>query len=155
MNPLLDRMVRGASAPLERKGALSIPVPELNSKARQGEGTRETGRKKPRKTIGSGGVERSLHARGERVLASILAVLDKAGHKYEQLAIVAGAAIAKEITPVPLTALALIAGYVLGRQLAGKPYSQPIFERLIVKRRRSSHRSGRGGAISDRKRGPG
>ena len=55
------------------------------------------------------------------VVEPILGVLHDAGLRRERAALVAGAAIAKELKPLTGVAFALVTGFILGRKLLERP----------------------------------
>lgn len=61
-------------------------------------------------------------ARGEQIddfTAPVLAWLQKLGLRREQAAVLAGASIAKQLGPLPLVGLAIVAGFLIGRMAGG------------------------------------
>ncbi len=55
----------------------------------------------------------------DRFTAPLLGVLASLGLRREQLAVVAGAAMAKQLKPLPLVGLAILAGFLVGRLWKG------------------------------------
>ena len=55
----------------------------------------------------------------DQFIAPLLNVLQNLGLRREQLAVLAGASVAKQLRPVPLVGLAIIAGFLLGRVWKG------------------------------------
>ena len=58
-------------------------------------------------------------ARIDAFTAPILSFLQRLGLKREQIAVLAGASVAKQLRPVPLVALAIVAGFLIGRLWKG------------------------------------
>ena len=58
-------------------------------------------------------------AQVDRFIAPLLNTLRSLGLRREQLAVVAGAAVAKQLRPVPLVGLAIVAGFLFGRLWKG------------------------------------
>ncbi len=55
----------------------------------------------------------------DQFIAPLLGMLQRLGLRREQLAVLAGASVAKQLKPVPLVGLAIIAGFVIGRMWKG------------------------------------
>ena len=60
-----------------------------------------------------------LESQIDDVIAPLMAFLAKFGLRREQLAVMAGASIAKQIGPIPLVGLAIVGGFLLGRMWKG------------------------------------
>ena len=63
--------------------------------------------------------KRARRAQIDQFIAPLLDMLQRLGLRREQLAVLAGASIAKQLNPVPLLGLAIIAGFVVGRMWKG------------------------------------
>ena len=64
----------------------------------------------------------ATHARQAQIdqfIAPLLSMLQRLGLRREQLAVLAGASVAKQLSPVPLVGVAIIAGFVFGRMWKG------------------------------------
>ena len=57
----------------------------------------------------------SRGAQIDRFTAPLLNILQNLGLRREQLAVLAGASVAKQLRPIPLVGLAIVAGFLLGR----------------------------------------
>ena len=66
--------------------------------------------------------ESAVHATSESVdefTAPILTILRSLGLRREQLAVLAGASLAKQLNPLPLVGIAIVAGFLIGRMWQG------------------------------------
>jgi hypothetical protein len=61
----------------------------------------------------------------------LLAVLAKLGLRKEQLAVLAGTSVAKQMGPIPLVGLALVAGFLLGR-MGRRIFPADLFASLMA-----------------------
>lgn len=62
---------------------------------------------------------RTRQAQIDHFTAPLLGLLQSLGLRREQLAVLAGASLAKQLKPVPLVGLAVIAGFLIGRMWKG------------------------------------
>lgn len=63
--------------------------------------------------------EPSTSARIDQFTAPILDILQRLGLRREQIAVLAGASLAKRLRPLPLVGLAIVAGFLIGRLWKG------------------------------------
>ena len=63
--------------------------------------------------------KRARQTQIDQFIAPLLDMLMRLGLRREQLAVLAGASLAKQLRPVPLVGLAIIAGFVAGRMWKG------------------------------------
>ncbi len=66
----------------------------------------------------AGGTTRN--AQIDRFIAPILGMLQNLGLRREQLAVLAGASMAKQLRPLPLVGVAIVAGFLVGRVWKGR-----------------------------------
>ena len=62
---------------------------------------------------------RNRSAQVDRFIAPLLKTLQALGLRREQIAVLAGASVAKQIGPIPLVGLAIVAGFLIGRLWKG------------------------------------
>jgi hypothetical protein len=62
---------------------------------------------------------RGLDAQVDEFAAPLLDILQNLGLRREQLAVLAGTSVAKQIGPIPLVGLAIVAGFLIGRMGGG------------------------------------
>ena len=84
----------------------------------------------------------------DQFTAPILAMLASLGLRREQIAVLAGASLAKRLGPVPLVGIAIVAGFLVGRlwQGWGSLVSSDLVERvldLVVPGRREAEADGK------------
>ncbi len=75
--------------------------------------------------------QRGLNSQIDSFAAPLLAILERLGLRKEQLAVLAGTSVAKQIGPVPLVGLAIVAGFLVGRMWRGL-FSSDLIATLLA-----------------------